>query len=78
MAKNRTLFGVRYPDGSVLPVSSQRAAAGHVDAAAAHAAKNARPGVKAAAALRVVNCEQSPWVDAEPIEEVTLSRLRVA
>lgn len=64
---SRTLFGVRYPDGSVLQLSSKPAARSHVKAANEHAARRAkeRPGAPAPGRLVVVTCEQTPWVELE-------------
>lgn len=63
----RTLFGVRYPDGSVQPVSSKPAAKAHAAAGNEHADRTAktRPGAPTPARLVVVTCEQTPWVELE-------------
>lgn len=64
---SRTLFGVRYPDGSVQQVSSKPAAKAHAAAGNEHAARTAkdRPGAPAPGRLVVVTCEQTPWVELE-------------
>ena len=65
--RTRTLFGVRYPDGSVQPVSSKPAAKAHAAAGNEHAARRVkdRPGTVPSTPLVVVTCEQSPWVELE-------------
>ena len=65
MAENKVLFGVRYPDGALLPVSSRAKALAHVTTAKEHSARRVSAGGKPLTDLRVQTCEQTPWVDDE-------------
>lgn len=65
--RTRSLFGVRYPDGSVQPISSKPAAKAHAATGNEYAARRAKehPGAPAPAPLIAVTCEQTPWVELE-------------
>lgn len=66
--ENRRVYGVRYPDGAVQPVSSGPVAIAHAAAANEHAARRAkeRPDLPAPRTVVPVTCEQTPWVELDP------------
>lgn len=67
MARTRTEYGVRYPDGAVQAVSSKAAAKAHARAANEHADRRAqeRPDAPPPARLVPVRSERTPWVELE-------------